>query len=104
MVKQFGTETVHNARLPETSDIKGSIKGSQVQFTKTYRGAMEITLTVGEKMVGFFSRQNHKVHYSGHLDLERSCITGRWTIRHWGLLGWVLPPHAWGTFELYRKS
>ena len=104
MVKRFGTETVHNARLPDTSDIKGLIKGSQIQFMKTYRGAMEITLTVGEKKVGYFSRQNHKVHYSGHMDLERSCITGRWTIRQWGLLGWILPPQAWGTFELYRKS
>ena len=29
VVKRFGNETVRNARLPETSDIKGSIKGSQ---------------------------------------------------------------------------
>ena len=71
---------------------------------KTYRGAMEITLTVGEKQVGSYRREGHKVHYSGHLDLGRNCITGRGTIRHWGLLGWILPPQAWGTFELYKKS
>ena len=103
-IRQFGTEIVHNSRLPETSDIRGSIKGSRVQFVKSYRGAMEITLNVGEKQVGSLRRERHKVHYSGQLDLERMCITGKWTIAQWGLLGWVLPPQAWGTFELYKKS
>jgi hypothetical protein len=103
MVRRFGAETVHNARLPDTSDIRGSIQGSQVRFTKTYRGAMEITVTVGDKLIGSASRRNHKVQYAGELDLERMCLTGRWTIRHGGLLGWVLPPQGWGPFELYRK-
>ena len=51
MIRRFGTETVQNSRLPDTSDIQGRITGSHVQFTKTYRGAMEITWTVGEKQV-----------------------------------------------------
>ena len=46
MIRRFGTETVRNSRLPDTSDIQGKITGSHVQFTKTYRGAMEIAWTV----------------------------------------------------------
>jgi hypothetical protein len=104
VIEQFGTETVHNSRLPDTSDIQGAIKGCQVQFTKTYRGTMEITLTVGENEVGSLRREGHKVQYAGHVDRERICIVGRWTIRKWGLLGRFLSPQAWGSFELYRKS
>src|SRR5208337_1393286 len=38
VIGRFGTETVRNSRLPDTSDIQGKITGSHVQFTKTYRG------------------------------------------------------------------
>jgi hypothetical protein len=102
-IRQFGTEVVRNFRLPETSDTRGSIKGSRVQFVKSYRGAMELTFNVGEKQLGSLRRERHRVHYSGQLDRERMCITGKWTIAHRGLLGWVLPPQARGTFELYSK-
>jgi hypothetical protein len=104
MINQFGTDAVRISRLPETSDIQGKITGSQVQFTKTYRGAMEITLTVEEKTVASVRRDRHKVQYAGHLDRDRMCITGRWTVRQWVMLGRFLPPQAWGSFELYRKS
>ena len=103
-VRRFGTETVRNSRLPDTSDVQGRIKGSQVHFTKTYRGAMEVTWTVEERTVAAFRRDGHKVQYSGHLDRDRMCITGRWIIRQRGLFGWVLPPEGWGSFELYKKS
>jgi hypothetical protein len=104
MISQFGTDTVRNSRLPETSDIQGKITGSQVQFTKTYRGAMELTWTVAEKPVAFVRRDGHQVQYTGDFDRDRMCIVGGWVIRQWGLLGRFLPPQARGSFELYRKS
>ena len=104
MISRFGKETVRSSRLPETSDIRGTITGSDVQFTKTYRGAMEVYWTVDEQPVAALRRDRHKVEYSGQLDRDRACITGRWTIRHWGLLAWILPPQHWGTFELYQNS
>jgi hypothetical protein len=103
-IRQFGTETVRKSRLPDTSDIQGTLKGCQVQFTKTYRGTMEIILTVDENPVSSVRRDGHQVQYSGKFDRDRMCITGRWTISHMGLLGRLLPPHAWGSFELYKKS
>ena len=60
-IRQFGTEVVFNSRLPDASDIRGKIMGSQVQFTKTYREAMEITLNVGEKQLSSFRRDGHNV-------------------------------------------
>ncbi len=51
MVRRFDTETVTNSRLPDASDIQGKIMRSHVQFTKTYRGAIEITWTVQEQTV-----------------------------------------------------
>ncbi len=104
MISRFGKETVRSSRLPETADIRGTITGSEVQFTKTYRGAMEIYWTVKEKPLAVVRRDRHKVQYSGHLDRDRACITGRWTVRRRGLLGWILPPEGWGNFELYQKS
>ena len=104
VIGRFGTETVRNSRLPDTSDIQGKITGSHVQFTKTYRGALEITLTVGEEQVGSFRRDGHQVHYSGHLDRDRMFIAGGWIIRQRGLLGRFLPPQGRGSFELYKKS
>ena len=103
-IRRFGSETMRNWRLPDTADIQGKLVGSHVRFTKTYRGVMEITLTVGDRRVGSFRRDGHEVQYSGHLDRDRMCITGRWSIRQLGLLGRFLPPQAWGSFELYRKS
>jgi len=104
MIRRFGTETIRNSRLPDTSDIQGRIAGDRVEFTKAYRGAMEITCTVGEHEVSSFRREGHKVQYLGRLDLERRCIAGRWVIRYPGFLGWILPPQSWGSFELYKKS
>jgi hypothetical protein len=104
MIWQLGTETVRNSRLPDTCDLQGRITGSHVQFTKTYRGALEVIWTVEENPVASTRRDGHKVQFSGQLDLDRMCIAGRWTIRQRGLLGWVLPPEGWGSFELYRKS
>jgi hypothetical protein len=103
-IGRFGAETVWNYRLPDTSDIQGKVKGSQVRFTKTYRGTVEFTVTVGEEQVSTFRRDGHRVQYSGRLDRDRMCIVGQWVIRHRGLFGWVLPPAAWGNFELYKKS
>jgi hypothetical protein len=104
MIRRFGAETVGSYRLPDTSDIQGRVAGNTVEFTKTYRGALEVALTVREQEVRSFRREGHQVHYSGHLDLERMCIAGRWDIRHRGFLGWILPPQDWGSFELYKKS
>jgi hypothetical protein len=104
VIRQFGTEIVSNSRLPDTSDIHGTIKGCQVQFTKTYRGAMEVVWTVGEKQVGAFRRDRHQVQYSSHLDRERMCIVGEWVISQWRQLGQFLPPQARGSFELYKKT
>ena len=65
---------------------------------------MEVTLTVQEEMIAASRRVGHKVQYAGYVDHDRMCITGIWSIRQRGLLGWILPPEAWGSFELYRKS
>jgi len=104
MIKQFGTETVLNSRLPDTSDIQGKFTGNHVRFTKSYRGATEFTWTVQEQAVAAFRQDGHQVQYSGQLDRDRMCITGRWIIRQKGLFGRFLPPQAWGSFELYKKS
>lgn len=104
MIRRFGTDTVRNSRLPDTSNILGKVTGSHIQFRKSYRGAMEVTWTVEGNPVASVRRDGHSVHYSGQLDLNGTCITGRWTIRQRRLLGWALPPEAWGSFELYRKS
>ena len=93
-----------NYRLPDKSDIRGKITGNHVRFTKSYRGATEFTWTVQEQTVATSRRDGHKVQYSGHLDRDRMCITGRWVIKKSGLLGWISPPEGWGSFELYRKS
>jgi hypothetical protein len=37
IISRFGTETVRNARLPDTSDIQGKVTDSHVQFMKSYR-------------------------------------------------------------------
>jgi hypothetical protein len=103
-IRRFGTETIRTAHLPDTSDIRGRVAGNRVEFTKTYRGAQEVTYTVREHEVSSFRRENHEVRSSGHLDLEQMCIAGRWVIRYRGFLGWILPPNGWGSFELYMKS
>jgi hypothetical protein len=104
MIWRLGANTVRNSRLPDTSDILGKITGSRIQFTKSYRGAMEIIWTLEGNPVASVRRDGHNVQYSGQLDRDRMCITGRWTIRQRRLLGWALPPEAWGSFELYRKA
>jgi hypothetical protein len=104
MSRQLGPAAVRNSRLPDTSDIQGRIRGSQVAFTKTYRGPMEITWTVSEQIVAEVRHRKHRVHYSGQLDLEHLSLTGKWIIPYPGLLGWILPPAGVGSFELYKKS
>jgi hypothetical protein len=103
VIKSFGTEVIRSSRLPETSSINGKIVGREVTFTKAYRGPYDISWSVGECEIGSKRLHGHKVHYKGHVDPERMCLTGEWTIRHPGLLSWVFPPRAWGTFELYKK-
>jgi hypothetical protein len=63
MIRRFGTETVRNSRLPDTSDVHGRLTGSLVQFTKTYQGAMQVTLTVEEDSVASFRREGHNVQF-----------------------------------------
>jgi len=102
LIRRFGTETVPNSRLPDMSEIQGTITRSQLRFTKTYRG-LETTWTAGEEQVGTFPRDGHKVQYSGEFDRDRMRITGRWVITQWGLPGRFLPQQARGSFEFYRE-
>jgi hypothetical protein len=103
-LERFGKQVVRTSRLPETHDIQGKITRSRVQFTRTYRGVMEVTWSAQESVVASFRRDPHRVQYSGDFDRDRMCILGSWVIRQSGLLGPFRPPEAWGTFELYRKS
>ena len=80
-IRLFGQESVRHSHLPDTSDIKGRIRGNRVEFKKTYRGAWEVTCTTLESQVSYSRREKHKVHYAGHLDVERMCLAGRWLIR-----------------------
>jgi hypothetical protein len=102
VIGRFGTETVPNSRLPDMSEIQGKIAGSHVQFTKTYQG-LETTWTLGEKQVGTFRRNGHKVRYSGDLNRDRTCIAGTWVMLQRALTGGFLPQQAWRSFELYRE-
>lgn len=103
-IRRFGEGAVLvNSHLPETSDIEGKVADGLVEFTKAYRGAVEVEWSVGGRRVGSGARKGHRVHYAGRLDGE-GCFAGEWTIRRRGLLGRFLPPEARGGFELYRKS
>jgi len=104
MIEQFGKEAVVvTARLPDTSDLDGRISGTAVEFTKTYRGSNDVNWTVKGKEVAAIQRRRHQVDYSCQLDRETMCMSGEWTIRLRGLLGWFLSPESRGSFELYRK-
>ncbi len=103
VIRRFGAETIPNSHLPDISEIQGTITGSQVRITKTYRG-LETTWTAGEKQVGTFRRDGHKIQYSGDFNRDRTCIVGTWIIRQTGQLGRFLPQQARGSFELYRKE
>ena len=103
VIRRFSTEAVPNSRLPVISEIQGTITGSQVRFTKTYRG-LETRWTVGEKQVGTFRRDGHKIQYSGDFDRDRECIVGTWVITQRAQLGRFQPQQARGSFELYRNS
>ena len=63
--------------------LQGKITGRKVQFTKTYRGAIEITLTAGEKQLELIRRDRYQVQYSDDFDRDRMCIVGSWVISHW---------------------
>jgi hypothetical protein len=91
-------------RLPDTSDIEGTVRGVQVKFTKRYRGTVVHKSTVEGKDVGLREKTDHRVKYSGQLDPVQWMISGRWLIGRRGMFGWLLPPSGWGTFELYKKS
>jgi hypothetical protein len=103
-IRQFGPETVVvKSRLPDTSDLEGRVAGDRVEFTKTYRGSLEVHWAVDGEEIGSGQVRGHKVFYSGHLDREGGSIAGEWIIRRRGLLGRFLPPSGRGTFELYKK-
>jgi hypothetical protein len=105
LIDQFGDgNVVIDSRLPETSDIDGTVVGSQVAFTKFYRGPMEFHWRAGLKELGTLRRADHKVYYAGRLDREKGFVVGEWTICRKGWLGRFLPPEGRGIFELYRKS
>jgi hypothetical protein len=36
MISQIGPKSVRNSRLPDTSDLEGTVRGTQVEFTKSY--------------------------------------------------------------------
>jgi hypothetical protein len=94
----------YRIRLPDTSDLQGTVRGERVKFTKVYRGtSLSETLVDGEVLSGQ-EKTGHRVHYSGHQDLVQGCITGRWSIRMRGIFGLILPPVVGGSFELYKKS
>jgi hypothetical protein len=104
-IAQLGTgEIVVNSRLPDTSDIEGTVAGGLLRFTKSYRGSHTYYWSVGGRIVGAGERPHHKVYYSGRYDGEGRSIAGEWRIRMRGLLGRFLPPSARGAFELYKKS
>ncbi len=104
-ISQFGREAVvRNSRLPDTSDIRGTLKGTLVEFTKTYRGSYVVNWVAKGREIGTFQRTGHFVQYSGQLNREAMCIEGKWVIRKPGLLGRFLSPQDWGSFELYKKS
>jgi hypothetical protein len=101
----YGPRTVgFKFRLPEVSDICGTIRGDRVKFTKVYRGAMRSETMVDGKVVGGREKPFHQVHYTGLYQLERGCISGRWAIKAPGILGLLLPSLGSGAFELYKKS
>jgi hypothetical protein len=103
-VDRFGPgAVVRTSRLPDGSDIDGVVSGDLVRFTKTYRGDMEVNVTVAGSPFRSLRWARHRVHYSGRLDRGAVCIAGDWVIRRSGLLGRLLPPAGRGTFELYRK-
>ncbi|HEU5117577.1 MAG TPA: hypothetical protein VFT74_13110 [Isosphaeraceae bacterium] len=92
------------SHLPEASKIEGRVLGERVDFLKTYQGAHEVRVLVDGKENRSWRWPQHKVLYAGRLDVERSCLEGRWTIRRPGFFGRLLAPMNWGSFELYRKS
>jgi hypothetical protein len=105
IMEQLGTgEIVVNSRLPDTSDLDGTLAGGLLRFTKSYRGSHTYNWSVGGRIVGAGERPQHKVYYSGRYDEEGRSIAGEWRIRKRGLLGRFLPPSARGAFELYKKS
>ncbi len=105
VIKRFGTETfVVAAELTDTSDLEGRFTGSLVEFTKAYRGSIDLNWIVKGKKVAALQRRRDRVYYSGQLDRESMCIRGEWLIRIRGQLGRFLPPLSRGNFELHRKS
>ena len=91
-------------RLPDTSDIEGTIYGAQVAFTKWYRGTVVHQSTIDGDPFRSNEVTGHKVCYSGHLESEVGFISGRWNIWRCGFLSRLLPPKGWGTFEPTRNS
>ena len=76
-IRRFGEgAVVVNSRLPESSDIEGKVADGVVEFTKSYRGALEVEWSVGGRQIGSGRRRGHKVRYSGRLDREAWCIAG----------------------------
>ena len=100
----YGSRSVgFKVQLPETSDLRGTVRHDRVKFTKLYRGTMFSETIVDGDTVGGREKTGHQVHYSGRYNLEQGLIAGRWSIRVRGILGLLLPPVGSGTFELYKK-
>ena len=94
----------YRIRLPDASDLEGAVRRDRVKFIKVYRGASLSETVVDGEVVSWQEKTVHRVHYSGRYDVGQGCISGRWTIRMRGILGWLLPPAGGGPFELYKKS
>jgi hypothetical protein len=90
-------------RMPDTSDIVGTIHGDQVAFTKSYRGAVVYEATIDGDPFKSKEVTGHKVCYSGRLESEGGFLSGRWIVWRRGFLSRLLPPKSWGTFQLYKK-
>ncbi len=104
-IKRLGPRSmVVTTRLPDTSDIDGTIKGAEVQFTKAYRGPAVYASTIDGQANAVRAVSRHKVHYAGHLDREQGFIFGQWIIWRRGILARIFRLKNRGTFELYKKS
>ena len=104
-IRRFGDGAVMvNSRLPETSHIEGTVAGGLVEFTKAYRGALEVEWSVDGRGVGSARGRG-----------TRSTIPAAWTgrggassadgrSRGGACSAGSSRPRARGTFELYKKS
>jgi hypothetical protein len=85
--------------LPSESALEGWVRGTALDFLKTYQGTHYGGFAVGDRLVGHRT-EGHAVHYSGKLSPDGSEIEGRW---------WIDPPpgsgerRTEGSFTLRRR-